>query len=52
MVVYNLQLANRNVAIGVTTDKALDECGVLALLEGELSKFQHPKGVIFADALP
>ncbi len=31
---------------------ALDRDGVLALFEGRLARFKHPKDVVFADALP
>jgi fatty-acyl-CoA synthase len=31
---------------------ALDEAGVLRLLEGKLARFKHPRRVVFVDALP
>ncbi len=30
----------------------IDAAGVLALLEGRIARFKHPKAVVFADALP
>ena len=30
----------------------IDAAGVLALLEGRIARFKHPKDVVFVDALP
>ena len=32
--------------------RRLSEAGVLALLEGRIARFKHPKQVVFIDALP
>jgi malonyl-CoA/methylmalonyl-CoA synthetase len=39
-------------AVVVAKDKALDEAGVLAALDGRLAKFKLPKRVMFVDDLP
>ncbi len=40
------------VAVVVRADSALDEAGVLALFEGRLARFKHPREVVFMDELP
>ncbi len=40
------------VAVVVRKDASLTESDVLALFEGRLARFKHPRGVIFMDELP
>ncbi len=40
------------VAVVVRADPALDEAAVLALFEGRLARFKHPRAVVFMDELP
>lgn len=40
------------VAVVVPADRRLDEVAVLAMFEGRLARFKHPREVRFVDALP
>lgn len=40
------------VAVVSPTDPALDRAEVLALFDGRLARFKHPKAVLFVDSLP